>query len=147
VSFVRSVVLVVEVVALVATSWAIQRTYKLAVSVPPVFLIATPSNVYTVGQPVPITASLQMPQTGIVSASSKICTLGLTTVTIASITLNGVRVPPVHGISDFITDPRLLQDSSIQTIRSGGAVPIVFMTGADIDRYTFIADVYTKGDY
>ncbi|SRR6266404_1337519 len=145
-STLRSVALALQIVAISVAVWGTATTYtKLTQSGSPVFLISTPSNVYGFGKPIVITATLGLPEGG--ATSLKVCTLGLTTVRVKTVTRNGVSLKPTHGVSDFIADPNLLQDSYIQTIVSGDTVLIPWTIGSDRDGHPILKDVKLNGDY
>jgi hypothetical protein len=147
-TFRRSVILVMELVAISVAVWGIGKTYvKLSQSDTPVLLITTPASGYSVGTPVPITATLGLPASTLFPTTLKVCTLSLTTLRVKKVLRNGVAVKPIHGVSDFVADPRLLEDSYISTIASGDTVEIPLTTRSDRNGHPFLKDVRMNGEY
>src|SRR5437016_1047953 len=90
----------------------------------PIFQIATPANAYNLGTPFNITLTLSLPPRAKSPTSAIVSTFGLSTVRVKNITRDGLTIQPLHGVSDFIGDPFLMQDSYIQTITSGDTVVV-----------------------
>lgn len=114
---------------------------------PPIFILQASSNVYKLGEPVVLSATIRADPATWPLYNWIVCTFAPGTVTVRYVKHNGIPLKPKDGITDYPEGPILLQRMFLESLPSGSGADIPLMLDMSLNGATVLHDSSIREEY